>query len=280
MNTRWLALAIMTGVLGCGTAKAPTSTPATVSANKSITLAAGTTLQDSGLFDVLIPRCLDETGIDVKVISVGTGQALEIAKRGDADALLTHSPAAEKEFLETGWAESREEILWNDFLIAGPKEDPARIGHAKDALGAFGKIHAAKSPFVSRGDDSGNHKLELTLWKEGGLETSGDWYLSVGAGMAQALRVANEKRAYVLVDRGTWLAMRKELDLKVVHQGDPKLVNQYAVLVVNPEKQPHIRVADAREFANWLKRPATTEFIASFGKDKYGEPLFKIGSAK
>ena len=145
---------------------------------------------------------------------------------------------------------------------------------------ALTKIHAAQAPFVSRGDDSGNHKLELKLWKEAELENSGDWYLSVGAGMAQALRVANEKRAYVLVDRATWLAMRKEIDLVVVHEGDPKLVNQYAVLVVNPAKHPHIRVQEAREFASWLKQPATSEFIASFGKDKYGEALFKIGSAK
>ncbi len=275
----WLALTIVTAIVGCGTAKSPTSAPAAASAGKSITLAAGTTLQDCGLFDVLIPRCRAETGIEVKAIAVGTGQALEIARRGDADALLTHSPAAEKEFLDAGWAESREEVFWNDFLIAGPKDDPSGVGQAKDALGAFGKIHAAQVPFVSRGDDSGNHKLELKLWKEADLETSGDWYLSVGAGMAQALRVANEKRAYVLVDRGTWLAMRKEIDLVVVHEGDPKLVNQYAVLVVNPAKHAHLRLADAREFANWLRLPATTEFIASFGKDQYGEALFKIGSA-
>jgi tungstate transport system substrate-binding protein len=236
MNTRWLALAIVAGMLGCGPAEiptaAPSASPTAAAANKSITLAAGTTIQDSGLFDVLIPRCLAETGIEIKAVPVGTGQALEIAKRGDADALLTHSPAAEKEFLEAGWAESREEVFWNDFLIAGPKDDLAGVAQAKDALGAFGKIHAAQAPFVSRGDDSGNHKLELKLWKEAELENSGGWYLSVGAGMAQALRVANEKRAYVLVDRGTWLAMRKETDLVVHHEGDPKLVNQHAVLVV------------------------------------------------
>jgi tungstate transport system substrate-binding protein len=283
MNTRWLALAIVAGMLGCGPAEiptaAPSASPTAAAANKSITLAAGTTIQDSGLFDVLIPRCLAETGIEIKAVPVGTGQALEIAKRGDADALLTHSPAAEKEFLEAGWAESREEVFWNDFLIAGPKDDLAGVAQAKDALGAFGKIHAAQAPFVSRGDDSGNHKLELKLWKEAELENSGGWYLSVGAGMAQALRVANEKRAYVLVDRGTWLAMRKETDLVVHHEGDPKLVNQHAVLVVSPAKHPQIRVADAREFANWLRLPATKEFIAAFGKDKYGEALFKIGSA-
>ena len=264
----------MTAVLvvgGCGPAAAP--------ATKSITLAAGTTIQDSGLLDVLLPRCLAETGIDVKAIAVGSGQALEIAKRGDADALLTHAPAAEKEFLAAGWAESRDEVFWNDFLIAGPKDDPAGVGMAKDALAAFGRINEHKSAFVSRGDDSGNHKLELKLWKEASLEPGGEWYLSIGDGMAQALRVANEKRAYLLADRGTWLAMQKELDLAVLHQGDPKLVNQYAVLVVNPAKHPHLHAAEARQFAQWLQAPATQEFIAAFGKDKYGESLFKIGSA-
>ncbi len=278
--SRWIALALLGGALGCGTPVQPPARPSAATVHKSLTLAAGTTLQDSGLFDVLIPRCRAETGIDVKVVAVGTGQALEIAKRGDADALLTHSPAAEKEFLSAGWAESREEVFWNDFLIVGPKDEPAGVGAAKDALGALGKIHAAQAPFVSRGDDSGNHKLELKLWQEAGLETSGDWYLSVGAGMAQALRVANEKRAYVLVDRGTWLAMQKELELVVLHEGDPKLVNQYAVLVVNPARHAHAHASEARDFAAWLKLPATTEFIAAFGKEKFGEPLFKIGSAK
>ena len=257
---------------GCG--------PSAVPAAKSITLAAGTTIQDSGLLDVLLPRCRAETGIDVKAIAVGSGQALEIAKRGDADALLTHAPAAEKEFLAAGWAESRHEVFWNDFLIAGPKDDPAGVGTAKDAMAAFRQITEHKSAFVSRGDDSGNHKLELKLWKEASLEPGGESYLSIGSGMAQALRVANEKRAYLLADRGTWLAMQKELDFAVLHQGDPKLVNQYAVLVVNPTKHPHLHAAEARQFAQWLQTPETQKFIAAFGRDKYGESLFKIGSAK
>jgi tungstate transport system substrate-binding protein len=171
-------------------------------------------------------------------------------------------------------------VFWNDFLIAGPKVDPAGIGQAKDALAAFRQISEQKSAFVSRGDDSGNHKLELKLWKEASLEPGGEWYLSIGSGMSQALRVANEKRAYLLVDRGTWLAMEKELDLAVLHQGDPKLVNQYSVLVVNPAKHPHLHAAEARQFAQWLQAPATQDFIAAFGKDKYGEALFKIGAAK
>ena len=245
----------------------------------TITLAAGTTLQDSGLFDVLLPRCQAETGIEVKAIAAGTGQALEIAKRGDADALLTHLPTAEKEFLADGWAESRTEVFWNDFLLAGPRSDPAGIKQAKDAQDALARIAGAKAPFVSRGDDSGNHKLELALWQGAGIKPAGDWYLSVGAGMAQALRVANEKQAYVIADRGTWLASRSQFTLTVLHEGDPKLVNQYSVLVVSPAKHPHMKTAAARKFAEWLRKPETERFIADFGKDKFGEPLFKIGSA-
>jgi tungstate transport system substrate-binding protein len=261
-------------IIGCGTSSPP------IAAKKSITLAAGTTLKDSGLFDELLPRCKMETGIEVKAIAVGTGQALEIAKRGDADALLTHSPAAEKEFLEAGWAESRNELFWNDFVILGPAADPAGVKQAENATAALAKIEGAKASFVSRGDDSGNHKLEMTLWKELAIEPKGTWYMSVGAGMAHATRLASEKQAYLLADRGTWLAMRKEVELAIMHEGDPKLVNQYAVLVVNPEKHPHTHIAEAREFAAWLQRPETQEFVAGFGKDKYGEPLFKIGLAK
>jgi tungstate transport system substrate-binding protein len=144
---------------------------------------------------------------------------------------------------------------------------------------AFKSVAVSSATFVSRGDDSGNHKLELKLWEEAGVEPAGDWYLSVGSGMGAALRVANERRAYVLVDRGVWLAMRADLDLAVLHEGDPKLVNQYAVLVVSPERHPHAKAAAARQFAEWLQKPSTEDFIASFGKDRFGEPLFKIGSA-
>jgi tungstate transport system substrate-binding protein len=271
---KWLQaigfLAAMAMLKGCG------SDPE----SKSITLTAGTTLQDSGLFDVLLPRYKAETGIDVRAIAVGTGQALEIAKGGDADALLTHSPAAEQEFLNAGWAESRVEVFWNDFLVAGPADDSAGVKGSTDALDAFKRIADAKTTFVSRGDDSGNHKLELKLWREAGIDTTGlEAYVSVGSGMGAALRVANERRAYILVDRGTWLAMRAELELAVLHEGDPKLVNQYAVLVVNPAKHPHARVSMARQFAEWLQKDETTAFIGSFGKDRFGEPLFKVGSA-
>jgi tungstate transport system substrate-binding protein len=262
-----LLLVVATGCRGSAT---PTQT---------ITVAAGTTLQDSGLFDVLLPRCRAETGIEVKAVAVGTGQALEIAKRGDADALLTHSPSAEKEFLAAGWAESRTEVFWNDFLVVGPQSDPAEVKQAKDAITALERVANAKSPFVSRGDDSGNHKLEQKLWQQAGIQPKGEWYISVGTGMAQAFRVANEKQAYLLADRGTWLASRKQLDLVVVHEGDPKLVNQYSVLVVNPEKHAHLHAASARRFAEWLQKPETEQFIADFGKDKYGEALFKLGSA-
>jgi len=264
-------LLVFAATIGCGDSGDPP---------KTITLAAGTTLQDSGLFDELLPRCHTETGIDVKALAVGTGQALEIAKRGDADALLTHSPIAEKEFLAAGWAESRTEVFWNDFFIVGPATDPAGIKQATNALGALEKIASARAPFVSRGDDSGNHKLEVKLWQETGINPAGDWYISIGGGMAQAFRIGNEKQAYLLADRGTWLASRKQLDLTVLHEGDPKLINQYSVLVVNPDKHPHLNTVAARQFAEWLRKPETEQFIGAFGKDKHGEALFKIGSAK
>jgi tungstate transport system substrate-binding protein len=243
-------------------------------------LATTTSAQDSGLLESLAPRLLQERGIELKYVAVGTGQALEIGKRGDADVVLTHAPAAEREFLAAGHAESRAEVFWNDFLIVGPAGDPAAIGGTASAAAALAKIAGSQSRFVSRGDESGTHKVEMKLWKEAGLDPRGDWYISAGAGMAQVLRMAYELRGYTLVDRATWIAHRKGLDLVALVEGDAALVNQYSVLVINPARHSHLRVAEAREFAIWLQEPGTREFIADLGKDQYGEALFKVGSVE
>lgn len=270
-NSRALTILLALVAVGCNSARPPA---------KSITVAAGTTLVDSGLFDELLPQFKAESGIEVRVVAVGTGQALELAKRGDADALVTHSPAAEKQFVADGWAESRAEVFWNDFVIVGPKSDPAGVAAAKDAVEALQKLAQASGPFVSRGDDSGTHKLELKLWKEAGLAPVGEWYASVGAGMAHTLRVTTERQAYTLTDRGTWLAHQKQLDLAVLYEGDPRLINQYAVLVVSPAKHPHLHAAEARRFAEFLASHATQQVVAAFGQEQYGQPLFHTGAAR
>jgi tungstate transport system substrate-binding protein len=265
-------------LLGC-CASAVQPTGGTAGAPPALVLATTTSARDSGLLDVLLPKFREETGIAVDHVAVGTGQALEIGRRGDADLLLTHSRPAEEAFVAEGFAESRTEVFWNDFVIVGPAGDPAGARQSEDALDALRRIAEAKASFVSRGDDSGTHQLEQRLWQELKLEPSGDWYNSVGEGMAHTLRVANELQAYTLADRGTWLAQRERLDLAIVHAGDPRLVNQYALLVVHPKKHPHRNTAAARTFAEFLLEPPTQQLIAEFGRDQFAEPLFQAGSA-
>jgi tungstate transport system substrate-binding protein len=271
-----LPLAI--ALAGCGSS---TDQPAASLSAKppAIVLATTTSARDSGLVDVLLPRFQADTGIAVDYVAVGSGQALELGRRGDADLLLTHAPQAEAEFLAAGFAESRTEVFWNDFVIVGPKSDPAAVGNSVDALDALRRIAASGAKFVSRGDDSGTHKLEQQLWQELELQPSGEWYISVGEGMAHTLRVAYELQGYTLVDRGAWLAQRARSDLTILHAGDPRLVNQYAVLVINPQKHPQRQTAAARQLAEFLEAPDTQQFIAEFGREQLGEPLFHPGSA-
>jgi tungstate transport system substrate-binding protein len=237
-------------------------------------LATATTLQDSGLLDDLLPVFRGQTGIEVNVVAVGTGQALELGRRGDADVLLTHAPAAEEKFVAEGFGLKRHPVMHNDFLLAGPKADPAGVKGKTSIVEAFRQIAQAGSPFVSRGDESGTHVKEREVWTNTGVEPQGPWYIVAGTGMAQTLHMANEKQAYLLTDRATFLALRNELDLAILVQRDALLQNRYAVIVVNPEKHPHVRHEAARQFALFLLSPEIQQRIATFGKDRYGEPLF------
>jgi tungstate transport system substrate-binding protein len=237
-------------------------------------LATTTSTQDSGLLDYLLPDFRQQTGIEVKVVAVGTGQALELGRRGDADVLLTHAPAAEEKFMAEGFGSERHRVMYNDFVVAGPKADPAGVRGKTSAAEVFRQIAQAGSLFVSRDDESGTHQKEREVWAKAGVEPQGPWYVRAGAGMAQALRMATEKQAYLLTDRATFLALRKELELEILVQGDALLLNRYAVIVVNPQKHPHVRHDAARQFAEFLISPAVQRKIADFGKDKYGEALF------
>jgi tungstate transport system substrate-binding protein len=243
----------------------------------SLTLATTTSTQDSGLLDVLVPMFREQTGIEVKVVAVGTGQALELGRRGDADVLLVHDPAAEERFVKEGYGVDRRPVMYNDFVLVGPPTDPAGVKGRDTAAEAFARIARKRSPFVSRGDQSGTHVKEKAIWKTAGIQPRGDWYIEAGAGMGQVLRMAHEKSAYTLTDRATFLAQRQGLELAILCEGDPSLVNQYSVIRVNPDRHPHIQTEAARKFADFLLAPATRKTIAAFGKDRYGQGLFFVG---
>lgn len=244
----------------------PSTTP------PAITLATTTSPRDSGLLDALLPGFTAQTGVQVKVVAVGSGQALELARRGDADVLLTHSPAAEEQFMAAGHGSARHAVMHNDFVVVGPAEDPANIASATTAATAFQRLAQAQAPFISRADESGTHKKEQQIWQAAATEPSGAWYIKSGSGMAAALRMANEKHAYTLTDRGTFLAHRKQLDLKILYAGDPLLVNAYSVIVVATNRQPHTQHAQA--FAEFLISPPTQAKIAAFGVAEHGQSLF------
>ena len=261
----WVVGLIFLGAMGCSRTS---PRPAT------ITLATTTSTQDSGLLDVLIPLFREQTGVEVKVVAVGSGQALELGRRGDADVLLVHSPTAEEAFVRDGMSMERVPVMANDFVLVGPAADPAQIRGRTSITDAFREVARRQTPFVSRYDDSGTHQKEKAVWKECGDQPEGDWYLRSGTGMAQALRLANEKRAYILSDRGTFLALRDKLDLIVISEGDPLLKNPYHVLVVNPGKHPRVNLKGARQFVEFLTSPSTRKVIGGFGLDRYGQPLF------
>lgn len=245
--------------------------------NRDVILVTTTSTQDSGLLDYLLPIFEKEIGYKVKVVAVGTGQALEMGKRGEADVLLTHAPAAEKELVDNKDVINYQLVMHNDFIVVGPSEDPAQVKNAVSVEAAFQAIAEKGVPFVSRGDDSGTHKKELSLWKAAGIDPKGkSWYIESGTGMGQTLLIANEKRAYTLTDRGTYLAYRDKLDLTIVREGDKGLLNIYHVMQVNPEKHPgkHINSDGAKAFVEFMISPRTQELIGKFGVDKYGVPLF------
>jgi tungstate transport system substrate-binding protein len=246
-----------------------------------IRCASTTSTQNSGLFDFILPLFEKKTGIKVDVVAVGTGAAIEIGKRGDADVVFVHAKEQELKAIEEGYFIDRHDVMYNDFVIIGPSNDPAKIKSMKSAADAFKKIAESGSSFVSRGDKSGTHTKELSLWKKADREPVGQkWYLEVGQGMEKTQRIADEKRAYTLTDRGTWLATKDKdkLDMAIVLEGDPTLFNQYGVMAVNPEKFKTVKQKEAMEFVNWLISREGQEAIASF-KDKNGNRLF-IPNAK
>ena len=240
-----------------------------------ITVASTTSTQNAGLFDHLLPLFEAETGIEVRVVAVGTGQALRLARNGDADLLLVHDKPSEEAFVAEGYGSARFDLMYNDFVVVGPASDPAGIAGTGDAAAALAGIAAVAAPFVSRGDDSGTHRREQALWAAAGVDptgASGTWYREAGQGMGATLNTATMMEAYTLADRGTWLSMRSRLDLRVVVEGDARLRNQYGITLVSPERHPHVKAEPARRFADWLLSPAGQAAIDGFTID--GERLF------
>ena len=215
------------------------------------------------------------TGIEVKVVAVGTGQALDLARRGDADILLVHDPKAEQKFIDEGFGVARREVMYNDFIVVGPKQDPARVGGMKSTVEALDRIASSKAAFISRGDKSGTHGAELRLWQAAGVRppsSGAGWYEESGSGMGPTLNIASAKNAYTLADRGTWLNFRNRGDLVILVQGDPVLFNQYAVILTNPARHPHVKQAAASKVADWLVSADGQQAIAGYKLN--GEPLF------
>ena len=243
--------------------------------DKSIVVASTTSTEQSGLFGHLLPAFAKTTGIAVKVVALGTGQALDVGKRGDADVVFVHDRAAEDKYVAEGWGVDRRDVMYNDFVLAGPKADPAKVAGTKDIAAALKAIADAKAPFVSRGDKSGTHAAELryfTLANVDPLEGKGSWYRETGSGMGPALNTASSMNAYILADRGTWLSFRNRGDLTVVVEGDKRMFNPYGVMLVNPAKHPHVKVAEGRAFIDWLVSREGQDTIAGYRIG--GEPVF------
>jgi tungstate transport system substrate-binding protein len=240
----------------------------------TVILSTTTSTQDSGLLDTLVPLFEKKTGLSVKTISVGTGQALALAARGEADVALVHAPSLERKYVEEGRMQNRRLVMYNDFVIIGPEDDPAGIKGMSKAVDALKRIAEMQSRFVSRGDKSGTHLLELGLWKEAGIEPTGAWYIESGQGMGQTLGIANDRRAYTIADRGTWLAFQKRISLPILVEKDKPLLNIYSVMEINSANGPRVNVAGGKAFADFMVAPETQAVIKTFGVDKYGQPLF------
>ncbi len=266
-----LGAALVAAILTTGTALPAWAAPA----QKNLILATTTSTQDSGLLDVLNPLFEKKTGYFVKTISVGSGQAMAMGQKGEADVLLVHSPDAEKKFMAEGFGVDRLLVMHNDFIVLGSSADPAGIKAAKTTPEAFKKIAAAGALFLSRGDNSGTHSKEKGIWKAAAINPVGQkWYQETGLGMGQTLNVANEKNGYTLADRGTYLALKKNLSLGILKEGDPILLNIYHVIGVNPVKWPKVNTAGAKAFSDFMVSSEVQGIIRTFGVDKYGSPLF------
>jgi tungstate transport system substrate-binding protein len=272
------SLALLTALAWClvrdpAAAQAPSS--------KVVILSTTTSTQDSGLLEVLVPMFEQRTGYSVKTISVGTGQALALAARGEADVTLAHAPALEKKYVAEGKMQNRRLVMYNDFVLVGPSEDPARIKGLAKATDALRRIAETGSRFVSRGDKSGTHTLELALWKQAGIEPRGSWYIESGQGMGQTLGIANERGAHTITDRATLLAFQKRITLPILVEKDRPLLNIYSVMEVNPANGPRVNAAGGKAFADFMLAPETQAVIKTFGVDKFGQPLFvPIGGTK
>jgi tungstate transport system substrate-binding protein len=251
-----MSLALL--VLGCAPIAA---------AQKFITVASTTSTEQSGLFKHMLPVFEKKTGIQVRVVALGTGQALDMARRGDADVVFVHARSAEEKFIAEGYGVKRLPVMYNDFVLIGPKSDPAKVAGAKDILEALRKIKNANAPFVSRGDRSGTHMAEIALWKQGGIDIAnekGPWYRDTGQGMGPALNSASSMNAYILADRGTWISFKNRGDLVILVEGDKRLFNQYGVILVNPEKHKHVKKEMGQAFIDWVISPEGQKTIANY----------------
>jgi tungstate transport system substrate-binding protein len=253
----------------------PAAPPAAAVGTRFITVASTTSTVDSGLFNHILPLFKARTGVDVRVISQGTGQALDTGRRGDADVVFVHARAAEEKFVADGHGGPRRPVMYNDFVLIGPKGDPAGIKGSRDIAAALRAIQTKALPFVSRGDRSGTHQAELALWQVAGVDltaTRGAWYREIGQGMGAALNTASGMNGYVLADRGTWLSFRNRGDLDILVEGDRRLFNQYGIMLVNPQRHPHVRQADAQAFIDWVTGPEGQKAIADYKIN--GQQLF------
>ncbi|MFZ3062204.1 MAG: substrate-binding domain-containing protein [Actinomycetota bacterium] len=263
-----LAILIIQGCIGKQAAPAPKPKPTT------LILATTTSTQDTGLLDFLIPKFEKRYNIKVKTIAVGTGEALAMGQRGDADVLMVHSRKAEDQFVADGFGANRRDLMYNDFVIIGPESDPAGIKGSTDPSAAFKKITQSQATFVSRGDNSGTHKKEQSIWDKAGIKPSGSWYVSAGQGMGETARITNEKQGYTLIDRGTYLALKKSLKLVILVENAKDLLNPYGVIAVNPAKFPKVHYVEAMLFIGWITSPDVQKMIGEFGKDRYGQAMF------
>jgi tungstate transport system substrate-binding protein len=252
----------------------PAHLPAGEAASKNVILSTTTSTQDSGLLDVLVPLFEKKSGYSVKTVSVGTGQALELAAKGEADVALVHAPSLEKKYIADGKLLNRRLVMYNDFIILGPANDPAKIQSTKSSAEAMKRIAASASRFVSRGDNSGTHNLEKSLWKQAGIEPKGAWYIESGQGMGATLGIANDRNGYTISDRATYLAFRKRVTLAILLEGDKPLLNLYSVMEVNPANGPRINIVGGKVFADFMVAPEAQAVIKSFGVEKFGQPLF------
>lgn len=287
MNKRKFALLLalfvtIAALAGCGAKGADTDLDGSnlVEPKGTIRLATTTSTKDSGLLDYILPEFTAKTGWQVDVISVGSGEAMTMGEKGEADVLLVHSPAAEKAFVEGGHADAdaRMDVMYNDFVLVGPEADPAAVKEkgATDAIAAFKAIAENKAPFISRADESGTHKKELTLWEKAELTPAGDWYVEAATGMGAVITMADEKLAYTLSDRATWLNVGKDTDLVILSEKDPSGVynNQYGVICVNPDKNESIQVEGAKAFQTWIVSKETQDLIGTYGVEEFGAALF------